>query len=217
MHWLASYFPELTSVVLLLQGKKECFAACLFVCYDVIRPDVALELAWINNMIDVALPYLLQVTALPFHIWSVFYIIIRSPCQFLVAWIEVVICVLYCSLFVSTQGRLMNLSRIKSRLRRKQKQRSRKRRTLSHNRFILMLFHFLMHNSTWILMYHFMTEYVRSVAASCFARSSNAGFYASTTTWNGRLWTTTAHGRYEYASHSAFWYANNGRLLTLYS
>ena len=61
-------------------------------CYDVIRSDVALELAWINNMIDFALPYLLQVTALPFHGWSFFYIIIRSsPCQFLVAWIVVVI------------------------------------------------------------------------------------------------------------------------------
>ncbi|XVF05761.1 hypothetical protein REPUB_Repub05bG0200200 [Reevesia pubescens] len=42
------------------QGKKECFAACLFVCYDVIRPDVALELAWTNNMIDFVFPYLLQ-------------------------------------------------------------------------------------------------------------------------------------------------------------
>ncbi|CAM8970976.1 unnamed protein product [Rhodiola kirilowii] len=42
------------------QGKKECFASCLFVCYDVIRPDVALELAWTNNMIDFAFPYLLQ-------------------------------------------------------------------------------------------------------------------------------------------------------------
>jgi clathrin heavy chain len=42
------------------QGKKECFATCLFVCYDLIRPDVALELAWINNMIDFAVPYLLQ-------------------------------------------------------------------------------------------------------------------------------------------------------------
>ncbi|KAH8519947.1 hypothetical protein H0E87_001406 [Populus deltoides] len=42
------------------QGKKECFAACLFVCYDMIRPDVALELAWMNNMIDFAFPYLLQ-------------------------------------------------------------------------------------------------------------------------------------------------------------
>ncbi|KAK6135795.1 hypothetical protein DH2020_030490 [Rehmannia glutinosa] len=42
------------------QGKKECFASCLFVCYDLIRPDVALELAWMNNMIDFAFPYLLQ-------------------------------------------------------------------------------------------------------------------------------------------------------------
>uniref|UniRef100_M4ELN0 Clathrin heavy chain n=1 Tax=Brassica campestris TaxID=3711 RepID=M4ELN0_BRACM len=43
------------------QGKKESFATCLFVCYDLIRPDVALELAWINNIIDLAFPYLLQV------------------------------------------------------------------------------------------------------------------------------------------------------------
>ncbi|KAK4353841.1 hypothetical protein RND71_026035 [Anisodus tanguticus] len=42
------------------QGKKECFASCLFVCYDLIRPDVALELAWMNNMIDFVFPYLLQ-------------------------------------------------------------------------------------------------------------------------------------------------------------
>ncbi|KAF9591335.1 hypothetical protein IFM89_003958 [Coptis chinensis] len=42
------------------QGKKECFASCLFVCYDLIRPDVALELAWMHNMIDFAFPYLLQ-------------------------------------------------------------------------------------------------------------------------------------------------------------
>lgn len=47
-----------------MQGKKECFAACLFVCYDMIRPDVALELAWMNNMIDFAFPYLLQVAFL---------------------------------------------------------------------------------------------------------------------------------------------------------
>ncbi|PWZ28788.1 Clathrin heavy chain 1 [Zea mays] len=42
------------------QGKKECFASCLFICYDLIRPDVALELAWMNNMMDFAFPYLLQ-------------------------------------------------------------------------------------------------------------------------------------------------------------
>lgn len=45
-----------------LQGKKECFASCLFVCYDLIRADVALELAWLNNMMDFAFPYLLQVS-----------------------------------------------------------------------------------------------------------------------------------------------------------
>lgn len=45
----------------MLQGKKECFASCLFICYDLIRPDVALELAWFNGMIDFAFPYLLQV------------------------------------------------------------------------------------------------------------------------------------------------------------
>ena len=47
-----------------VQGKKECFASCLFVCYDLVRADVALELAWVNNMIDFAFPYLLQVTSL---------------------------------------------------------------------------------------------------------------------------------------------------------
>lgn len=54
----------LTFVFYDLQGKKECFASCLFVCYDLIRPDVALELAWVNNMIDFAFPYLLQVNML---------------------------------------------------------------------------------------------------------------------------------------------------------
>ncbi|KAG8493177.1 hypothetical protein CXB51_010606 [Gossypium anomalum] len=43
------------------QGKKECFASCLCVCYDLIRADVVLELAWINDMIDFAFPYLLQI------------------------------------------------------------------------------------------------------------------------------------------------------------
>jgi len=46
---------------MLMQGKKECFASCLFVCYDLIRADIVLELAWMHNMIDFAFPYLLQV------------------------------------------------------------------------------------------------------------------------------------------------------------
>jgi len=56
-----------------MQGKKECFASCLFVCYDLIRVDVALELAWMHNMIDFAFPYLLQVCSLSMFLASLMY------------------------------------------------------------------------------------------------------------------------------------------------
>eukprot|EP00958_Prasinococcus_capsulatus_P003761 scaffold346_cov387-Prasinococcus_capsulatus_cf.AAC.4 len=42
------------------QGNKECFTACLFTCYDLIRPDVAMELAWMNGMTEYAMPYMIQ-------------------------------------------------------------------------------------------------------------------------------------------------------------
>ena len=42
-------------------GKRECFAACLYSCYDLLRPDVILELAWRHNIMDFAMPYLAQV------------------------------------------------------------------------------------------------------------------------------------------------------------
>merc|ERR1712241_1463698 len=37
------------------------FAACLFQCYDLLHPDVILELAWKHNIMDFAMPYLIQV------------------------------------------------------------------------------------------------------------------------------------------------------------
>lgn len=40
---------------------KECFAACLYTCYDLITPDVALEMAWRKNMMDFCMPYMIQV------------------------------------------------------------------------------------------------------------------------------------------------------------
>merc|ERR550532_3210176 len=43
------------------EDMKECFAACLFTCYDLIRPDVGLELAWRKGMLDFAMPFLIQV------------------------------------------------------------------------------------------------------------------------------------------------------------
>ena len=35
-------------------------AACLYTCYELIRPDVVLELAWRNNLTDFAMPYMVQ-------------------------------------------------------------------------------------------------------------------------------------------------------------
>lgn len=42
------------------EGRKECFAACLFTCYELIRPDVVLELAWRHDLMNFAMPYLIQ-------------------------------------------------------------------------------------------------------------------------------------------------------------
>lgn len=41
-------------------GVPECFAACLFTCYDLVRPDVALEVAWQNGLMDTVMPYMIQ-------------------------------------------------------------------------------------------------------------------------------------------------------------
>jgi len=41
-------------------GLKECFAAALYTCYDVVRPDVALEYAWRYKLLDYAFPFFVQ-------------------------------------------------------------------------------------------------------------------------------------------------------------
>lgn len=41
-------------------GRPDCFAACLYACYDLVRPDVALELAWRHKMTDFVMPFLVQ-------------------------------------------------------------------------------------------------------------------------------------------------------------
>merc|ERR1712039_508303 len=58
-----SGLPELAESLLRFfvdENMKECFAACLYTCYDLLRPDVALELAWRKNMLDFGMPYLIQ-------------------------------------------------------------------------------------------------------------------------------------------------------------
>jgi len=42
-------------------GLREHFSACLYACYDLLRPDVVLELAWRNGLNDFAMPYMIQV------------------------------------------------------------------------------------------------------------------------------------------------------------
>ena len=42
-------------------GRYECFAAHLFTCYPLLRPDLVLELSWRNGIQDFAMPYMVQV------------------------------------------------------------------------------------------------------------------------------------------------------------
>jgi len=50
---LTFFVEEITS--------PECFAAVLYTCYDLIRPDIALELSWRHKILDFSLPFLCQV------------------------------------------------------------------------------------------------------------------------------------------------------------
>ena len=40
--------------------NPECFSACLYTCYDLVKPDVAVELAWCNGLMDLIMPFLIQ-------------------------------------------------------------------------------------------------------------------------------------------------------------
>lgn len=41
-------------------GDKPCFAATLFTCNKLIRPEVVMEYAWKNGLTDFAMPFLIQ-------------------------------------------------------------------------------------------------------------------------------------------------------------
>ncbi len=42
------------------QKLTDCFAAQLYACYDLLRPDAVLELAWTRGVIDFAFPFFIQ-------------------------------------------------------------------------------------------------------------------------------------------------------------
>lgn len=39
---------------------KELFAAMLYTCYELIQPDVALEIAWRSDPMEFVMPYFIQ-------------------------------------------------------------------------------------------------------------------------------------------------------------
>jgi clathrin heavy chain len=55
--------PEIAEELLrwfLSENLPDCFSACLYRCYDLLRPDVVLELAWRNGLTDMAMPFIIQ-------------------------------------------------------------------------------------------------------------------------------------------------------------
>jgi len=42
------------------KGLKSAFAACLYVCYSLLSPDVVLELGWRNGLTDLMMPFMIQ-------------------------------------------------------------------------------------------------------------------------------------------------------------
>ncbi|KAJ1800096.1 Clathrin heavy chain [Coemansia sp. RSA 2399] len=49
---LLRYFVE--------SGNQSCFSACLFTCYDLVRSDVVMELAWRHGLTNEAMPYFIN-------------------------------------------------------------------------------------------------------------------------------------------------------------
>jgi clathrin heavy chain len=43
------------------EHRSDCFATCLYICHDFIRPDIVLELSWKNKLLDFAMPFFIQV------------------------------------------------------------------------------------------------------------------------------------------------------------
>ncbi len=41
-------------------GNRECYVGMLYACYDLIRPDVVLELSWRRGLSDFTMPYMIN-------------------------------------------------------------------------------------------------------------------------------------------------------------
>lgn len=58
--------PELVEELLnffVANQEKEFFSVCTYTCYDLIKPDLVLELAWKFGLMDFAMPFMIQGSA----------------------------------------------------------------------------------------------------------------------------------------------------------
>lgn len=44
-------------------GSRECYVGMLYACYDLIRPDVVLEISWRHGLHDFTMPYMINMLA----------------------------------------------------------------------------------------------------------------------------------------------------------
>ncbi|CAG1995618.1 unnamed protein product, partial [Fusarium graminearum] len=44
-------------------GHRECYTGMLYACYDLIRPDLVLELSWRHGLMDFSMPYMINMLA----------------------------------------------------------------------------------------------------------------------------------------------------------
>ncbi|CAG7562876.1 unnamed protein product [Fusarium equiseti] len=52
---LVQYFVDI--------GHRECYTGMLYACYDLIRPDLVLELSWRHGLMDFSMPYMINMLA----------------------------------------------------------------------------------------------------------------------------------------------------------
>lgn len=45
-------------------GNRECYVGMLYACYDLIRPDLVLELSWRNGLHDFSFPYFINMLSI---------------------------------------------------------------------------------------------------------------------------------------------------------
>jgi len=65
-----SYFVDI--------GNKECFAALLYICFDLLRSDIVEELSWQHGLNDFYMPYKIQIQRSLVEKVSLFFFSIRE-------------------------------------------------------------------------------------------------------------------------------------------